>query len=122
MVFGGRGWLPTLLGVLLGGVGVVAPSVTRQLNAGQTLQENEWIESTDRWYRLVLLSDGNLCAYNAPYLPYLPANKFWETNTAGMGTGPYTLTLEVSGDFVLRGNGVAIWTAPGTAGSGAVYV
>eukprot|EP00756_Hemistasia_phaeocysticola_P062544 Hpha_TRINITY_DN5989_c0_g1::TRINITY_DN5989_c0_g1_i1::g.147278::m.147278 len=69
--------LPLLLLNVRQSAGLLAQD---KLQLGETLWEGEFLESRDRWYRLVVQEDGNLVGYMAPW-PYRPENIFWESKT-----------------------------------------
>ena len=62
--------------------------------------------------RLILQKDGNLVALDSSY------RLVWESKTANKAPGPYTLTMEDSGNCVLYGEGGVYLWATRTAGWG----
>lgn len=97
------------------------PPQQLQLGAVTRLDHGEYLESSNRQYRMVMQSDGNLVGYTAPFPSAYPPTPgpesydyggyFWHSNTPGVCCAPYHLVLQADHNLVIYGSAgaIAIW-------------
>ncbi|HSX29692.1 MAG TPA: hypothetical protein VLE73_03985 [Candidatus Saccharimonadales bacterium] len=84
-------------------------AVNSRLNGGEILKANQFIQSPDRRYRMVMQGDGNLVVYG-------PSGATWASNHTNRQSGS-TLEMQGDGNLVVYGPGhIALW-ASGRFGS-----
>jgi len=86
------------------------PSPTNSIKSGDSLTNDQYLESKNAQYRLYFQSDGNLVLKDSL------GTVLWASNTAGSGADQ--LKLQTDGNLVMRASGTAVWSST-TAGTGA---
>ena len=84
---------------------VTATSTSSILAHGRTLDENDFIQSSNGLYIVVMQPDGNLVGYLYPSM-YV----FWAADTNDITSAPYTLVMQTDDNLVIYGNGTDIWS------------
>jgi len=85
-----------------------------QLAAGDVLQPNQYIASSDLQFALILQNDGNLVLYGGGYRP------IWATNTGGRAVKD--AAMQSDGNLVLYGpSGNVVWSSA-TGGRGSSHL
>ena len=78
------------------------------LNANQTLKQCEGIQNSNKQFKLVMQSDGNLVSYDTNSTNPI---KTWESNSSGKGAGPYVTNFQDDGNIVVVASGNnTIWS------------
>lgn len=78
------------------------------LNANQTLKQCEGIQNSNKQFKLVMQSDGNLVSYDTNSTNPI---KTWESNSGGKGAGPYVTNFQDDGNIVVVASGNnTIWS------------
>jgi hypothetical protein len=81
------------------------------LAAGDDAAEGDFLQSTEKDYRLIVQGDGNLVVYNGAGTP------IWSSQTDGKLKPPYKLSMQTDGNLVLYAQNGVVW-ATNTDGSG----